>query len=57
MNYKVGDKIKIKTWEEMEQSLGTIDDIHWTANNPPTIKCECGFDGNMENIINYASVA
>jgi len=26
MKYKVGDKVKIKTWEEMEKEYGSIED-------------------------------
>lgn len=43
MKYKVGDKVVIKTWEEMEKEfrLGFLDDIN----------CLYGFTKDMEKIL------
>jgi len=40
MKYKVGDKVKIKTWEDMEKEFGT--------NHHGSIKVKCSFTKEME---------
>ena len=45
MNYKVGDKIKIKTWEEMEKEFG------FGNNNKTIITCSGLFNSTMEKEI------
>jgi hypothetical protein len=44
MKYKIGDKVVIKTWEDMIEEFGL-------ASYPNTIKCFCSFTGNMEREI------
>ena len=45
MDYKVGDKVKIKTWEEMKEEFGT----HLKTN---MILCDYGFDEKRERVLN-----
>ena len=44
MNYKVGDKVKIKTWKEMEKEFG--------LNNFESINCDFCFIKEMEEKLN-----
>ena len=45
MKYKVGDKVKIKTWEEMEKEFGCEEDGYIDTNS-------CRFLRAMEKVIN-----
>ena len=47
MIYKVGDKVIIKTWEEMEKEYGT--------NTPWTIAVRHGFNKDMEDTLSKIS--
>jgi len=44
MRYKAGDKVKIKTWKDMEEKYG-LDSVG-------DIKCFCNFTENMEKKLN-----
>ena len=43
MKYKVGDKIKIKTWEAMEKEFG--------LSHSQNIACLCSFTPDMEDML------
>ena len=45
MKYKIGDKVKIKTWESMEKEYGLYSD------NNEMIDCDVGFSWRRENFI------
>jgi len=47
MKYKIGDKVRIKTWKEMEKEYGLSHYGH--------IKCSPYFKKPMEKSINYIS--
>ena len=45
MKYKIGDKVKIKTWKEMEEEYGC------RCSDPGNINCEFEFTKSMEKAI------
>jgi len=50
MKYKVGDKVKIKTWEELEKEFGL--DRYNNSIESICIKCDCSFMDYMEIELN-----
>ncbi len=45
MKYKVGDKVRIKTWESMEKEFGKEINVDY-------IDCRGGFRTEMEDVLN-----
>lgn len=44
MEFKVGDKVKVRTWESMEKEFGT--------NEVGSIACKCSFTEGMRKFCN-----